>query len=181
MLSLFCCKASEVSDKATELIASGRDRVKAVADEFTLSQLRAAFIGHSTKVAEAPEVVVGVEDMVLTEGAGLSSMSSFSIKGLLCKMNLEVQGTAAQMAGMAAAHQTGKLFDFLAQGEETLTGALVVSHAGVAEKAASKLRGARASLAESAAAGQERRVRSFDAVLDLVKVVGVEEGRRSLK
>lgn len=84
------------------------------------------------------------------------------------------------MAGMVAAHQTGKLFEFLAQGEEALTGALGMSDAGVAERAASKLRGARVSLAESAAVGQERRVLSVDVVVDLVKVAGVEEVRATV-
>lgn len=178
-----CCKAAEVSDKATELVTAGQEKLqagqeklKAAADEFTLGELKAAFVGQSTKVSEAPDVLVTVEDVALKEGgAGLSSMSSFSLKGLLCKVKLQVQGTPAQMAGMVAADYTGKLFELLAQGEKAVTGALGVAEVGVAERVSSKAAGAKASLAESAAAGQEHKALSFDVVLDLVKVAGVEE------
>jgi len=54
-------------------------------------------------------------------------------------------------------------------------GALGVAHIGLADRAAASTSGARDSLQESAVANQETQVLLFDIVLDLEKVVGVEQ------
>jgi len=175
MFNLFCCTASGVADKATEVLEAAHVKVVGAANEFTLKQLEYELLNAVTQVHEAPDVFVTVTDITLKDGVGLSSLTSFRIKGLLCRVEVKVQGTAGQMAGMVAAHHAGKLFSLVGQGERAIAGALGVSHTGFADKASASAAEAKASLAGSAAAGQESKSVDFEIVLDLEKVAGVEE------
>jgi len=104
----------------------------------------------------------------------LTGINAFTLRGVETKVEVKIQGTTAQMAGMVAANKAGKLFDFMSQGEKALTGAVGVVGLGLADKASAATKQAREGLKTSAASGDDCRVLEFSALFDIEKVAGIE-------
>jgi len=174
MLAFLLCKATEISDKTEELMVTAKGKVKEVTNEFTQNRLKDALIGEpATQVHKAPEVFVLVKDVTLQD-AEFTGINAFTLRGVETKVEMKIQGTTAQMAGMVAAHKAGKLFDFMSQGEKALTGALGVEGLGLADKASAATKEARDGLKTSAASGDDCKVLEFSALFDIEKVAGIE-------
>merc|ERR1711920_606035 len=90
-------------------------------------------------------------------------------------------GTAAQMAGMAAAGGAKKVAEKVGMGEAALQTRLGLPTLGIGLSVAGTVSAAKASLASAASSGMETKSAEFDLEVDLEKVLGVEEVRTSAK
>lgn len=173
-----CCSAKEYADKTHEVVTDAADKahgkIKASANEFTLRQLKEALEGKVDQVHEAPDVFVTIVEVSMEQGVGLTSLNCFHLKGLKCKAEIKVHGTAAQLAGMVAAQGAASVLGFLGMGEKKITDLFGFASTGLAEKAVATTEGAKASLHE-ASGGETKVLPPVDIILDLEKVLGVEE------
>jgi len=176
MLEFLCCKATEIGAQTEELVSTAKAKVKSGINDFTQAKLSEGLVGPPTQwVHEGPDVYVMITDVQLKDGVEFTSLNAFVLRGVDCKLEVKIMGSKTQMAGMVAAQQAGKLFDFMSQGEKALTGALGVSSKGLAEKAAASSAGVAEDLKGSAATGADAQVFEFEVVLDLEKVAGMEQ------
>jgi len=174
MLAFLLCKATEISDKTEELMVTAKGKVKEATTEFTQNRLRDALVGEPvTQVHTAPDVFVLVKEVTLQD-VEFTGINAFTLRGVETRVEMKIQGTAAQMTGMVAAHKAGKLFDFMSQGEKALTGALGVEGFGLADRASAATKEAREGLKTSAASGDDCKVLEFSALFDIEKVAGIE-------
>jgi len=76
----------------------------------TMSALKGALQGNRRRVNTVPEVYVTIEDMELKDGGSIMfSPEKFSFSGLNFQTLVEVKGTVAELAGIAAAKGAAKL------------------------------------------------------------------------
>lgn len=176
MFSFICCKATEAKHDTEVLVGRAKGAIQGAANDFTQARLRDALVGEPVnQVHEAPDIYVVITEVILQDGVKFKGVNDFVLRGVDCKVLVKIQGTRSQMAGMVAAKQAGRLFDFMAQGEKALTGALGVSGAGLAQRVSASTAEAAAGLAGSAATGEDFTELQFSVVLDIEKVSGVEE------
>lgn len=136
----------------------------------SFADLREAWVGHTTRVSEAPEILVTITDVMLKYEGCSTGAACFTIKALLCEVEIQVQRRAAFLfVGKAA-----KLSDLVHRGERALTGALGGARLtlGALVPAAA---GAMASILDSPTVGRPMDAVSFDVLLDLTKMDGIDE------
>lgn len=151
-----CCAVGDGAGEAVGKVAEYADVKKSQASEYTLLQLKQALEGSTTKVAEAPDVLVTILSVDVQDGMQVDDLFDFRLSGLKCRTRLEVRGTAAQLAAMLA---TGAVL-----GAAETVGRLTGLGTG---KVGEKLADLKGSVASKAAAGQEAKSVELDVNLDL--------------
>jgi len=136
----------------------------------TMGELKKKLQGDKRRVNREPEVYVTIEDMELKDGGSIKfSPEKFTFNGLNFQTLIEVKGTAAELAGIAASKGAAKL----GLPEK-------VSSAGV--KAGAKVSGAIAGVASMAGKAQKDE-RSFriGVTVDMTKEFGDEKVQVKVK
>lgn len=166
MLGNLYSNAMTAVTSAAELVAGAAETahiaVKSAANEFTLTQLKAALEGTKEQAWEAPDIWVTIVQVDLKEGLGAQDINIFSLKGLIVKARVEIIGTMRQLTAMMLANSAEKAMGKLGAGEKR--GKLV-----------QKIANAKSNVAANAANGSITRSAEFDLNVDLVKTVGVAE------
>lgn len=116
------------------------------------------------EVSEGPDVYVTVVEITVDEGASIDSLESFELRGLPCKVEIKVEGTAAQLAAMVPMQSGGGLFGFASFGDKTIT----ESFAGLADAL-----GINSSATGADAAKETKVLPCIDILLDLEKAASV--------
>jgi len=132
---------------------------------YTLGELKKKLQGDRRRVNRVPEVYVTIEDMELKDGGSIKfSPEKFSFSGLNFQTLIEVKGTAAELAGIAAAKGAAKL-------------GLPEKVSSVGVKAGEKISAAVAGVAGLAGKAAPKDERSFriGVTVDMVKEFGVEK------
>lgn len=184
-LTKMCCAAQDVIGQAGEIITTtagvARDAAKASADNFALANLKEALEGSRVQEWNAPDMFIEILQVDLGDGVEVASLLNFHLKGVRVKSKVEIVGTAAQLAGMAAAGGAKKVAEKVGVAEAALQTRLGLPTLGIGLSVAGAVSAAKASLASAASSGMETKSAEFDLEVDLEKVLGVEEVKTSAK
>jgi len=197
--SKMCCAAQGAADQAGEVISSAAadayGKAKGAADGFALAKLKEAMEGSKVQEWEGPDVWFEIKEVELGEGVGAetsllisttsgkefrqTSLLNFSLKGVKMKVRVEIVGTAAQLAGMVTADGAKKAAEKIGNAESALEEKFGLPSLGIGAYVAGAAASAKEKLSNAAKAsnssGVETKASEFDLVVDLEKVLGVEE------
>lgn len=180
-----CCAAQDAAGQAGEVISSAaadaHARAKGAADSFALAKLKEAMEGSKVQEWTGPDVWVEIKEVDLGEGVDAASLLNFSLKGVKVKTRIEIVGTAAQLAGMVTADGAKKAAETVGKAESALEEKFGLPSLGIGSYVAGAAAGAKEKLSTSASSGVETKASEFDLVVDLEKVLGVEEIKSSVK
>jgi hypothetical protein len=126
-------------------------------------------------------VWVEIKEVDLGEGVDAASLLNFSLNGVKVKTGVEIVGTAAQLAGMVTAAGTTKAAEKVSAAEDALKDTVGLPSLGIGSYVAGAASAASKALAASASSGVEKKASDFDLVVDLEKVLGVEEIKSTVK
>jgi len=180
-----CCAAQEAAGSAGEVISSAAagayDKAKGAADSFALAQLKEAMEGSKVQEWSSPDVWIEIKEVDMGAGVDVASLLNFSLKGVKVKTQVEIVGTAAQLAGMVTAAGAAKAGEKVGAAEDVLKEKLGLPSLGIGSYVAEAAAGAREKLSASASSGVEKKASDFDLEVDLEKVLGVEEIKSTVK
>jgi hypothetical protein len=180
-----CCAAQDAAGQAGEVITTAKagayDKAKTAADSFMLGKLKDAMEGSKVQEWVGPDVWVEIKQVDLGEGVDVASMLNFSLKGVKVKTQVEIVGTAAQLAGMVTAGGAKAAAEKVGAAEAALKEKLGLPSLGIGSYIADAAAGAKEKLATSASSGVETKATDFDLEVDLEKVLGVEAVKSKVK
>lgn len=163
--ALMCsvCEAKGYADKGWEHVESGVADARSKAGRHTLQQLKKALEGSKSRVHDKPDVDVTILEVNFQDGLDVD-VFNFNMSGLKCHVRMDVTGTAAQVAAMAAADAAKMAVNKVS----ALTG-------GWGDSIAAGIGGFRDTAHSSAAGSDEVKSVEFDVNLDLgVRKAGEE-------
>mmetsp|Transcript_45571 Transcript_45571/g.120446 ORF Transcript_45571/g.120446 Transcript_45571/m.120446 type:complete len:250 (+) Transcript_45571:77-826(+) len=157
------CEAKGLADQGFEHVEGEFKSARTKAGQHTLKELKKALEGSKSRMHEKPDVDVTILEVNFQEGLDVD-IFNFSLSGLKCRVRMDVTGSAAQIAAMAAADA--------AKGAVKKVSALT---GGWGESLAQGIGGLRDAAHSSAASGDEVKNVEFDVNLDLGVRKGGEE------
>jgi len=184
MLQSLCCKLAPAADTTSEFSGFRPRKLREViglGDDFCLhggalvaypsfANLREAWVGRTMRVSETPEILVTVADIVLKDGPCFTCADSFTIKALLCEVEIQVQrSTAFHLSGKYA-----RLSDLVSRGEKTITGGLGFARLTLGALAPASA-DAMESVLDSPKVCRPMDAVRFDVLLDLTKMDGIDD------
>lgn len=185
MFSAFCCAAEDAMNQAGEVITSKAGEahagLKAAVNSFTLDSLKEALEGSRVQEWDEPDVFIEIMQVDMGAGVEAASLLNFHLKEVKIKAKVDIIGTAAQLAGMVAAGGAAKAGAKVSGAEAALTEKFGLPALGIGQYVADAAAGAKTKLASSASSGTETKSADFDLVVDIEKVLGVEEVKTQAK
>jgi len=102
--------AQDMASLGVDIASDKIDGARKAAGEHSLKQLKQSLEGSKAQMGTAPDVYVTILEVQFQDNLDVDIMN-FKLSGLKCKVQLDVIGTAAQLAGMVAADTASKIAD----------------------------------------------------------------------